>query len=169
MSKDSQKRSELLAAMGHDFRQLSTVTILFHQAIADRLGMHLTDHKCGDSSTLRPPRSGDLAQRTGLTTGAITGVIDRLEKAGFVRRGKDPGDRRLVIIEPFAEKIEKVIAPLFGSVAQMMTDLSPATATRKSPSSATSSFALIKALTRRSGSCEKEKGRQSMPHDSRLQ
>ena len=70
-----------------------------------------------------PLTAGDLAQRTGLTTGAITGVIDRLEKAGFVRRGKDPGDRRRVIIKPFAGKIEKVIAPLFGSVAQMVSDL----------------------------------------------
>ncbi len=86
--------------------------------------MHLTDHKCAEILLRSGPlTAGDLAQRTGLTTGAITGVIDRLEKAGFVRRGKDPGDRRRVIIKPFAGKIEKVIAPLFGSVAQMVSDL----------------------------------------------
>src|SRR5690349_3034857 len=100
--KSSEKRSELLAGLGHEFRQLATATVLFHQAIADRLGMHVTDHRCLDillrSGSIT---AGELAQRTGLTTGAITGVIDRLEKAGFVQRAKDPADRRRVVIEPF--------------------------------------------------------------------
>jgi DNA-binding MarR family transcriptional regulator len=61
---------------------------------------------------------GELAERTGLTTGAITGVIDRLERAGFVRRAKDPGDRRRVIIEPIPRRIERRIGPLFESMAQ---------------------------------------------------
>lgn len=122
--KISQKRSELLVALNHEFRQFATATILFHQAIADRLGMHVTDHKCGEI-LLRfgPMTAGELAQRTGLTTGAITGVIDRLEKAGFVRRAKDPGDRRRVVIEPFPERIEREINPLFQSVGRALADL----------------------------------------------
>ncbi len=64
-------------------RETSTVTILFHQAIADRLGMNVTDHKCaGILARSGPITAGELARRTGLTTGAITGVIDRLEQAG---------------------------------------------------------------------------------------
>jgi len=123
MSKDSEKRSQLLAALGDEFRQLATATILFHQAIADRLGMHVTDHKCADLLLRTGPiTAGELAQRTGLTTGAITGVIDRLEKAGFVRRAEDPHDRRRVIIEPFPERIEKEIGPLFASLAPAMAD-----------------------------------------------
>src|ERR1051326_2126836 len=124
MSRDSRRREELLAALNDEFRQLSTVTILFHQAIADRLGMNVTDHKCADILLRTGPiTAGELAQRTGLTTGAITGVIDRLEKAGFVRRARDRGDRRRVVIEPFPERIEREIAPLFESIARLMADL----------------------------------------------
>jgi DNA-binding MarR family transcriptional regulator len=120
----SDNRSEQLAALGDEFRQLATATVLFHQAIADRLGMHVTDHRCLDIlSRTGPITAGDLAQRTGLTTGAITGVIDRLEKAGFVRRAKDKADRRRVVIEPVPERIEREIAPLFGSIARAMADL----------------------------------------------
>jgi DNA-binding MarR family transcriptional regulator len=124
MSRDSRQRAELLAALNDEFRQLSTATILFHQAIADRLGMNVTDHKCADI-LLRTGRitAGELARRTGLTTGAITGVIDRLEKASFVRRAKDPGDRRRVLIEPDAKRMERVIGPLFEGMARSAAEL----------------------------------------------
>ena len=124
MPKNPEKRSELHAAVGREFRQFSLATILFHQAIADRLGVHVTDHKCAELLLLGGPMTaGELAQRTGLTTGAVTGVIDRLEKAGLVRRVKDTGDRRRVVIEPFAERIEKEIAGLFGPIGRAMADL----------------------------------------------
>jgi DNA-binding MarR family transcriptional regulator len=59
-----------------------------------------TDHKCADLLfQMGPMTAGELAEWTGVTTGAITGVLDRLEGAGFVRRVKDPHDRRRVIIE----------------------------------------------------------------------
>src|SRR5271165_4471243 len=124
MSKNSHERSALLAALGDEFRQLATATILFHQAIADRLGMHVTDHKCAEVLLRTGPiTAGELAERTGLTTGAITGVIDRLEKAGFVRRAKDPTDRRRVVIEPFPEQIEREIGPLFESLKSAIAKL----------------------------------------------
>ena len=124
MSTDSAHRGELLAALNDEFRQFSTATILFHQAIADRLGMNVTDHKCADVlARTGPITAGELARRTGLTTGAITGVIDRLEKAGFARRAKDPHDRRRVIIEPLVERMERVIGPLFESMAAAAGDL----------------------------------------------
>jgi DNA-binding MarR family transcriptional regulator len=107
-----------VAALGAEFRQLSTATILFHQAVADRLGMNVTDHKCaGILIDSGPITAGDLAERTGLTTGAITGVIDRLERAGFVRRVRDARDRRRVIIEPDLKQIGKKITPLFEPMA----------------------------------------------------
>src|SRR5262245_43548130 len=119
MSRDSQESKKLLVELNEAFRQLSAATIMFHQAIADRLGMNITDHKCADIlSRTGPITAGELAQRTGLTTGAITGVIDRLEKAGFVRRAKDPNDRRRVIIEPMVKRMERVIGPLFESMAR---------------------------------------------------
>jgi DNA-binding MarR family transcriptional regulator len=114
----------LIATLNDEFRELSTATILFHQAIADRLGMHLTDHKCaGILLRAGPITAGELARRTGLTTGTITAVIDRLENAGFVRRAKDPGDRRRVVIEPLRERIEEKIGPLFESIARAMAEL----------------------------------------------
>jgi DNA-binding MarR family transcriptional regulator len=67
--------------------------------------------------------AGELAQRTGLTTGAITGVIDRLEQAGFVRRAEDPGDRRRVIIEPCHKRMGQVIGPLFESMRRAAAEL----------------------------------------------
>jgi DNA-binding MarR family transcriptional regulator len=113
-----------VAALSDELRQLSTVTILFHQAVADRLGLNVTDHKCADILLRSGPiTAGELAQRTGLTTGAITGVIDRLERAGFVRRAKDPGDRRRVIIEPLPRRIEREIGPLFEPMARAMAEL----------------------------------------------
>jgi DNA-binding MarR family transcriptional regulator len=132
MTKDSEKRAELLAAMPQEFRHLATATILFHQAIADRLGMHLTDHKCGDILLQSGPiTAGELAERTGLTTGAITGVIDRLEKAGFVRRAEDPNDRRRVIIEPLPERIERHISPLFQSIGRAIGNMCARYSTRE--------------------------------------
>jgi DNA-binding MarR family transcriptional regulator len=124
MTRDSSERAELLAALSGEFRELSAATVMFHQAVADRLGMHITDHKCADIlSRTGPIPAGELARRTGLTTGAITGVIDRLEKAGFVRRAADPADRRRVIVEPLPKRIQQMIAPLFESMGRATADL----------------------------------------------
>lgn len=122
--KKAEDRPELLTAVGSEFRQLATATVLFHQAVADRLGMHATDHRCLEIlSRAGRMTAGELSELTGLTTGAITGVIDRLEKGEFVRRVEDPGDRRRVVIEPFPERIEREIAPLFRSLAPAMAEL----------------------------------------------
>jgi DNA-binding MarR family transcriptional regulator len=114
----------LLAALGDALRDLSTAAIMLHQAVADRLGLNVTDHKCaGILCRSGPLSAGELAEQTGLTTGAITGVIDRLEKAGFVRRARDPNDRRRVIVEPFPERIEREIGPLFASLSGRVAEL----------------------------------------------
>lgn len=119
MSSAQPTRGELLDALMIAFRQSSAATVLFHQAIADRLGLNATDHKCADILERSGPiTAGELARLTGLTTGAITGIIDRLEKAGFVRRAADPNDRRRVIIEPLSKQMAKVMGPLFESMGQ---------------------------------------------------
>jgi len=63
-----------------------------------------------------PAPAGRLAERTGLTTGAVTGVIDRLEKGGFVRREVDPADRRKVIVVPDAGRVDRDLFPHFPSL-----------------------------------------------------
>ena len=63
-----------------------------------------------------PAPAGRLAELTGLTTGAVTGVIDRLEKGGFVRREVDPTDRRKVIVVPDAGRVDRNLFPHFPSL-----------------------------------------------------
>ncbi len=112
--------------------RLSTATVLFHSAVADRLGLNATDMKC--YTILRqagPLTAGDLAERTGLTTGAMTGVIDRLERAGLGRRVRDPHDRRCVIVElvrnPEREReIDQLYEPLAEAITRLVRGYSPA-------------------------------------------
>ena len=112
------KREELIQAINQRFREMSTETIMLHQAVADTLGLHITDHKCMDFLyRFGPMPAGKLANLTGLTTGAVTGVIDRLEKAGYVKRVSDLNDRRRTIVEPardkkLRKKLELIFAPL---------------------------------------------------------
>ena len=63
-----------------------------------------------------PAPAGRLAELTGLTTGAVTGVIDRLETGGFVRREDDPADRRKVIVVPDAGRVDSDLFPHFASL-----------------------------------------------------
>jgi DNA-binding MarR family transcriptional regulator len=98
-------------------RELSAVQIMFLQAVADRIGLNITDMRCLNfiHRSDKTISAKDLVAITGLTTGAITGVIDRLERAGFIRRGSDSADRRLVIITPLPEKRAEV-EMLFHSI-----------------------------------------------------
>src|SRR5258708_33983256 len=96
-------------------RRHSTAVVLFHHAVAERLGLGATDHKCLDLLRERGPMAGsDLGAITGLTSGAITGVVARLERAGYLRREPDPHDGRKQILQ-LAQKpanIQDVIDPL---------------------------------------------------------
>jgi DNA-binding MarR family transcriptional regulator len=82
-------------------RTLSQATVLFHTRVAEHVGLSTTDHKCLDLAIQadRPLTAGQIAELSGLSTGAVTGVIDRLERAGYVRRVRDPQDRRKVLVE----------------------------------------------------------------------
>jgi DNA-binding MarR family transcriptional regulator len=106
-------------------RDMSTETVLLHQTIADRLGLNMTDHKCLGFllDAGEPITPGQLAGLTGLTTGAITGIVDRLEDAGFVRRKRDPKDRRRVIIELNMDRVRRQVFPLFEQLAKRMSAL----------------------------------------------
>lgn len=108
--KDKTKRRQLIDAIADEGRKMSTQTVLLHAAIADRLGLNPSDHKCGELilQQREPMTAGRLAELTGLSTGAITGVIDRLEKAGFVARSHDPSDRRRVVLRPTPERMPNV-------------------------------------------------------------
>ena len=119
------KREEIIQAINEKFREMSTETIMFHQAVADILGLYVTDHKCLDFIyRYGAMPAGGLAELTGLTTGAVTGIIDRLEEAGYVRRTNDPKDRRRTIVEPTRnKKLEKKIEVLFIPLRDRMHNL----------------------------------------------
>ena len=124
MSREPPARPELLEQLNRASQQLSAATIMFHQTVADRLGLNPTDHKCvGFLLTEGPLTAGELAALTGLTTGAITGVLDRLEKAGYVRREDDPKDRRRVVVRVVARRLRD-IERLFESLGATMGELS---------------------------------------------
>jgi DNA-binding MarR family transcriptional regulator len=124
------KREEIIEAINDKFREMSTETIMFHQAIANILGLHITDHKCLDLIyRFGAMPAGRLAELTGLTTGAVTGIIDRLEKAGYVRRTNDPKDRRRTIVEPtrnkrLERKLELIFTPLHERMYKLLSSYS---------------------------------------------
>jgi DNA-binding MarR family transcriptional regulator len=116
------KREELMLAITEKFREMSTETIMFHQAVADVLGLHITDHKSLELiHRFGVMPAGRLAELTGLTTGSVTGIIDRLEKAGYVRRTDDPKDRRRTIVEPTRNRrLERKIEAIFMHLHERM-------------------------------------------------
>ena len=109
MSSDRANRAELLDAVLTATRKMTGQGVLFSQAVADRLGLAVTDAEALEQlAALGRATAGQIAELTGLTTGAATRMIDRLEQSGFVRRGDDPADRRRVIVEPILERVRDV-------------------------------------------------------------
>jgi DNA-binding MarR family transcriptional regulator len=116
------KREEIIQAITGKIKDMSTETIIFHEAVANILSLHITDHKSLDLiHQFGSMPAGKLAELTGLTTGAVTGIIDRLEKEGYVRRTNDPKDRRRIIVEPTRNrKLERKIELIFKPVHERM-------------------------------------------------
>jgi DNA-binding MarR family transcriptional regulator len=84
---------------------------MYNTTIAEVLGLNLTDLRCFEMiarSTERPITAKRLAEFTGLTTAAITGVVDRLEAGGFVRRTPHPSDRRQIALEPVEAAVQRI-------------------------------------------------------------
>jgi DNA-binding MarR family transcriptional regulator len=120
MSRVRQDRKALTQALERALREATAQGTLFSQIVARRLGINSTDLECLDIIGMRGAvTAGDLATATGLTTGAVTGVIDRLEKAGFARREHDAADRRKVIVR-LLPAVERRVVPLFEPMQQAM-------------------------------------------------
>src|SRR5690242_8081278 len=113
----SSPRQALMDELQVTLTQAIAEGILVQQAVADRLGLGLADFK-GFTALLErgSATAGELVQRTGLTSGAVTRMIDRLERAGWVRRVHDTVDRRRVIVEPVQQRLREV-EPLFAGMA----------------------------------------------------
>jgi len=106
-----------------NLRKLSTRMVLFQQKAAQSIGVVHTDFKTADIlNEVGPLTAGDLGKITGLSTGSVTALIDRLEQAGYVKREKDPTDRRRVMIVPVKER-QHLIKEHYQPLNQSMTQL----------------------------------------------
>jgi DNA-binding MarR family transcriptional regulator len=110
---------------------LLATSIVGQQEFARKLGLSVTDLVCfayvleaGDT----PVTAGDLAERAHVTTGAVTGVLNRLERGGFVTRRPDPADRRrirVIAVPDAAEKVRAVYEPYYTRLAELFAQYTP--------------------------------------------
>jgi DNA-binding MarR family transcriptional regulator len=111
---ESPERARLAAEFGAALRKTGSIMQLVGQAAADRIGINSTDLNCLNILSFSGQlTAGELARETGLTTASITGVVDRLEAAGYVWRERDTKDRRRVVVHLVLEKALRDVAPLF--------------------------------------------------------
>lgn len=116
-------RAQLHEAVIGCLRQFIAGSILYNQQIADRVGLRLSDMQCINALELMGPSTpGELARFTGLTTGGVTVMLDRLEKGGYLKREPNPRDRRSVLVHLNPTKAKKLQA-FYGQVNQRMAAL----------------------------------------------
>lgn len=112
-------REALIQELVQEIRGSQNETDALDQAAADYMGINRTDLRCLDILDRhgKPITAGMLADESGLTTGAVTTVIDRLERAVLARRLPDPSDRRRVLVAPTPEAL-RLGAELYGGLAE---------------------------------------------------
>jgi DNA-binding MarR family transcriptional regulator len=106
-------------------REFATAIVVFHEAVGRLLGLSAVERKCLDVlRRLGPVTAGTIGEHTGLTTGAVTGLMDRLERAGYVQRARDTHDRRKVVVELVPnEQMDALLAAAFGPFTEDMTKI----------------------------------------------
>ena len=113
--------AERVAAVEMAVRNLIANAILFNHQVAQRVGLGASDAQFMHLLQLHVPLTpGRLAELSGLTTGTVTGVLDRLEATGFVRRERDESDRRKVIVKLNEERLWSAMAPLYAGQAESL-------------------------------------------------
>ena len=116
-------RPELLTKINEMLRKVSAQSVLISDLVAGLVGLNATDLECLDLLLLAgPTTAGKLAEHTGLTSGATTAVIDRLERGGFVTRRRDANDRRRVLVEIVKSSVDR-IAPLYAPLKERVKQL----------------------------------------------
>ncbi|MFG1853765.1 MarR family winged helix-turn-helix transcriptional regulator [Actinomadura geliboluensis] len=119
----SDRREELLAALGQAGREQSNATVMYHSALSARMGLGMTEEKALDLlQRLGPLTAGDLARHSGLAPASVSGLIDRLQAKGFVRRVRDEGDRRRVIVEIDPSRVQ-AFAELFADFVRGLDEM----------------------------------------------
>jgi DNA-binding MarR family transcriptional regulator len=124
-SGSQEKHAEVLGELARELRQFNGLASSFYRVAATRIGMAVTDMQVMDLLDLTgPSTAGQLADLTGLTTGAVTRILDRLEKAGLVQRERDPNDGRKVIVRLAGGKDEMhKVRSLLNSVGKVWDEM----------------------------------------------
>ncbi len=116
-------RADQITQLVREMQRSSDISTFFIHAVAAKVGINPTDLKVLSILSRQSPLSaGRMAELTGLTTGAITFMLDRLEKAGYARRVRHPIDRRIVLIELIPEPLQRTIGNYFADMVQATTD-----------------------------------------------
>ncbi|MEU2229926.1 MarR family winged helix-turn-helix transcriptional regulator [Streptomyces vietnamensis] len=117
------ERGAVIAALTAAGRDSSAASVAFHSAIAAQQDLGATETKTLDLLERHGPLTAkELAEHSGLAPASVTGLVDRLERKGFVRRVKHPTDKRRVLVEPRPEKLAE-LAPLFDDWAREVHEL----------------------------------------------
>lgn len=117
-------REELAAELQQRLIRFIAEVVLYNHAVSAKVGLGGSDSQFMTLlQTYGPLTPRQLAEYTGLTSGTITGVIDRLEAHGFVTREADPRDRRKVVVTPSLEKIQEKLVPLYAEQGERMQQL----------------------------------------------
>jgi DNA-binding MarR family transcriptional regulator len=120
----AESREDVLSEVAEELRLSGVTNDIADQVVADFLGLNRTDTRCLDIiERLDGVSAGRLASEAGLSTGAVTTVLDRLERAGYARRVQDPGDRRRVLVEltPAARReLQELYAPLTDATMRQL-------------------------------------------------
>jgi DNA-binding MarR family transcriptional regulator len=119
----SGQRGHLIKDVVLAIQDEQTQNAFLSNAIAERMGLSSTELEVVGTLVARGPLSaGDLAKRTGLTSGAVTRLIDRLVERGTVRRLADPNDRRKVLVE-ITPGAMRGCEPFYGPIEREGTEL----------------------------------------------
>ncbi|MFD9070322.1 MarR family winged helix-turn-helix transcriptional regulator [Streptomyces lasiicapitis] len=117
------ERADVVARLSAAGRANSAVTVMFHSAVAARQGLNATESKTLDLLMRKGPLTAkDLATETALAPASVTGLVDRLESKGYVRRVKHPTDKRRVLVEIRMEKMAGM-AEVFADWAHEVEEL----------------------------------------------
>lgn len=117
-------RKALLERLAGAGRDMSDAAVMFHTAIAERLGLGASEWKTlGLLQRHGPLLAGELAARSGLAPASVTGILDRLERVGWVRRRRDPGDGRRVVVELAQDVVADRMGDVFGGLMRRLADL----------------------------------------------
>jgi len=115
---NNKHRAELLESIHHACRAFQNAADEVDEAVCGKIEINRTDLRCLDIlERLGPMTAGELAAHSGLTTGATTTLIDRLERSGFAARSRDTGDRRKVLID-LTSRVRSMADEFYGGMAE---------------------------------------------------